>query len=147
MVISTLSLFVAILTIFAVVCLSFFCDLLLTLVFESHGGDLFLVFLFGIIFVKMRKPLNHRVNFLVIVAHKHFLERSLRRQIKSFQKIGLSPAVIIDFILEIFKLLFGLKRQRVCNGFGNGHIREDTLLSFAVNMLVVPEVFGVFILL
>lgn len=106
MISTTLSLFVAIFTIFAVMFFSLFENLLLALLFERLSCHRFCFLLFSVIFVEVRKPLDHGVYFLVIVAHKHFLERSLRWQIKSFQEISLPSLVGTNLILEGLNFLF-----------------------------------------
>ena len=106
MISTTLSLLVAIFTIFRVMFFSLFQNFLLALLFDVLCCHRFLFLLFGIILVEVRKPLDHGVYFLVIIAHKHFLERSLRWQIESFQEIGLPSLVGFNIVLEGLNFLF-----------------------------------------
>ena len=106
MISTTLGLFVAIFTILAVVFLSFFEDFLFALLFESLCSQRFLFLFLSVIFIEVRKPLDHGVYFLIVITHKHFLERSLRRQIKSFQEISLPSFVGVNIVLEGLNFLF-----------------------------------------
>jgi hypothetical protein len=85
----------------------------------------------------MSQSLNHRVNLFVILVHKHLFEWPLGREVEGLEQVGLATLVERNSCVEDFNLLLRLERERLVNGLRDLKRSEDSLISFAIDVLIM----------
>ena len=139
-VISSLSFFVPIYPVLFGVSVSFFLYFLLASLLVSCSLRILFLFLFDVIFVKMCKSLDHRVNFLVILVHEHLFERTLGWKVQSLKQVGLTALVDGGLIVERLDFLLGLERKRFRDSLWNREWSKNSFISFSVYILVMDKI-------
>jgi hypothetical protein len=120
-------------------------DFLLALLLDICPLGIFFFLLFDVIFIKMSQSLDHGVNLFVIFIHKHLFEWPLGWEVKSLEQVSLATLVERNSGIEYFDLLLGLERKSLVDSLGDLKRSKDSLISFAIYVLIMNQVFGVLV--